>query len=655
MKQQLPLAFTEFVTKYKEEVRGLIESDGVKLLRAEAGGGKSIAIMLIMAEMVKEGQRPIFLVPTINLVKSLQKELRNKAFWLENFGIDPEAFIDIDRGMNFGYRTEHSTKAVISTYDYIGYHNVNTNDYSHYIVDEAHELIGSSNYRDITKVIFKKLENVTYVTATPDGIDERDIAKELYLKKLYPKEKKRNVTIRPLKYTMDNDSVDVNMRVATMQWIIDYELEQNPNRLYVVLHNNIARNIAIIDELRDRGVHALPYNSIKSKGDIDRDTAVSNYIHKLGYAHKELHDLFTNAEVHQGVNVLMATSAAYAGVSLGVKKDVKFIYFSSLPNKAGHPAHLIQLINRVRESSKVNVEMDVWIPELTTVPTSNIISHNELDYLTMKWGFDESMNYKDLYDRLNIDQLNVTISEPEIFIKPHRRKETNAKEVLNIIGSAECNPRMYDFIKTVAACGFSHEMFTGASSIYTKYTTVQSDSCQILAEVADCGVNPSHFVTEKSFSRSNAKKIVYAFTVQTLSTRVVLEQLCKAYLCRQERDFLDFSGGEGLQGAMHDFITSNCSTESDIKLMTWVARKMFRYDKAGLRKESRSKYTYDLNAFAEMTVERVTGYREFLGGEYQDRARRIVGDIHKNNYLKKPQTQVVNDRAIQLKINYNEV
>ncbi|MDC3218907.1 DEAD/DEAH box helicase family protein, partial [Flavobacteriaceae bacterium] len=525
----LRLEWGDFVTKYSTEVKRLIDLDGLKLLEAEAGGGKSIAIILIMCQMIQEGKRPAFLVPTINLVNSLIKEINKTAFWRDNFGIDPNDFIIVGRGMKFGYEASESDKAIISTYDFIGYKSTDIDSYTHYVIDEGHETIGSSSYRAVCRSLYTKLTNVTLVTATPDEVADFPLSHHLHIKKPTPEDRKRNVTIRPLIFT--EKQVDSSARIAVMKSVLDYELRMNPNRLYIVLHNNINENYTFIDELRERKFNAIPYNSIKDKDTTDRAQAVDNFIDKLGYSGKDLRDLYFNSQINDSVDVVLATSAAYAGVSLDVYKDVKFIYFSSRTDSAGHPAHMIQLINRVRESSGVNVEMDVWIPQLYGKQTNTIeINEDTKDHYIHwnaleNWEAKEKMDVDSLRNYLDIDSLNVKVEEPEILITAHKAKHTSQRQTIDILKAAETNSDMHDYIRKVALAGFDTDFLRGGDSMYSKYTSVQSNLCKIVAELSDCGIDPNNFITEKSFSPKKASLYIIIFTSQDLATIHTLRKL----------------------------------------------------------------------------------------------------------------------------------
>jgi|TARA_B110000902_G_scaffold267171_1_gene358723 hypothetical protein len=309
----MQINITNHVSEKLDELATVLENDNNLLITSPTDSGKTFAIVKYAS--LNRDKRIAFLMPTQALVDNVK------------IGYEGKEQNNIRCGYSKKWVQEYQdSNFICTTYDSYKFFE---DDFDMVIVDEAHQLAGGGDYRNVpVSSILDIKSKLVLLTATPEVIELLPNFKKVEFVKT--SKAKRTVSI-------------IESDIKAKRTAISIIEKQKPNTLLILR----IQDKQLIDHLhtlysRDKNIVVLYSADVQQME-----------------AHQDL-DLYRQTKkgvIPKDVDILLCTSILDAGVSLEVSRNVEAWAISDyfMPN----PIDMIQLYARVRTSSMYQMNLTI--------------------------------------------------------------------------------------------------------------------------------------------------------------------------------------------------------------------------------------------------------------------------------------------------------
>lgn len=293
------IKINKYIGEKQIDFNNIILSKENSLIVAPTGSGKSYSVNTFIKQNPK--LKVAFLLPTVALVNNMK-------------GSKSQG-IPVGSGFEFLKKNKHRN-SIITTYDSLK----KRNDFDVIIVDEAHEIAGSSSYREAILPILQFKKQIVFITATPEVIEGIKGFKK-YDFSFNKKRKSKRVKIIQTKQSSLNSALEIinnpDRDKTKLTWI-----RLNNKKSLDELFEHSKKNNKVLMYYSDSAEHIALNQKKEDVLSIKRGVVPKEY------------------------ELLLTTCILDSGVDLTVLKDVQC--YAIEDNKMPHPVSMVQLAARVR-------------------------------------------------------------------------------------------------------------------------------------------------------------------------------------------------------------------------------------------------------------------------------------------------------------------
>ena len=295
-------------TNILNEFKNICMLDGLYLLEAPTGAGKTYLIQQAFKELSKIHTDRLFILACPNRIQNLQNENTYRLVAL----VGGESFKTLN--------TNCISMVYDKTYDILDYYRANFNDIT-LVIDEAHQLIYSNNFRGQALKQLKELQDIATTTIHLTATSRANRLVYNYKKIIECKQGINTNKIDNLKILNVNRS---NIDNVLMK-LIELEIKENKK---IIIHINHIEKINDIYQYLINNNYRVDYLDSSKK-----ECELFNYI-------------VNNSLIPDDVDILLTTNVLEVGTNI-LNNNVTSIYY--LPNNNYiNIDSIIQALNRVR-------------------------------------------------------------------------------------------------------------------------------------------------------------------------------------------------------------------------------------------------------------------------------------------------------------------